>query len=54
MTQRYCKKLRADGKITSVGYASPRAVFTKEQGGSVVIYIFTVAEIFHGVTPPDI
>ncbi|CAI9728964.1 Hypothetical predicted protein [Octopus vulgaris] len=54
MLQRYCKKLRTDGKITSVGYASPRAVFTKEQEDLLVTYILKAAKIYHGLTPFDI
>uniref|UniRef100_A0A0L8IF64 HTH psq-type domain-containing protein n=1 Tax=Octopus bimaculoides TaxID=37653 RepID=A0A0L8IF64_OCTBM len=52
--QRYCKKLRTEGKIASVGYASPRAVFTKEQEDLLVTYILKAAKIYYGLTPSDI
>lgn len=52
--QRYCKKLRTDGKITNVGFASPRAVFTQEQEDLLVDYILKAAKIYHGLTPSEI
>ncbi|XP_014785193.1 uncharacterized protein LOC106879946 [Octopus bimaculoides] len=52
--QRYCKKLRTEGKIASVGYASRRAVFTKEQKDLLVTYILKAAKIYHCRTPSDI
>ncbi|XP_014677723.1 PREDICTED: uncharacterized protein LOC106817562 isoform X2 [Priapulus caudatus] len=51
--QRYCKKFMENGKISSVGYASPRVVFTKEQK-LLVSYILNAAKIYHGLTPKEI
>ncbi|CAI9714931.1 Hypothetical predicted protein [Octopus vulgaris] len=49
--QIYCKKLRTERKIASVGYASLRAVFTKKQEDLVVTYFLKAAKSYYGLTP---
>jgi len=50
---RFLKKLNKDGD-SSMGYATPRQVFSSTQEDSLKKYLLQMASIFYGYSPKDV
>lgn len=51
---RFLKKLESEGDVSSMGYATPRQVFSSSQEDSLRKYLLQMASIFYGYSPKDV